>query len=80
MPTFAQTPVGENTMSSVCIVERSQELVRNRPRPITFRVIEEGTGISPRWLTDFTNGRITEPSAQRIQKLYEFLTGQPLIK
>jgi transcriptional regulator with XRE-family HTH domain len=80
MPTFAITQWGRTIMDGVDIVRHTQHLLINRPKPVTFAKIEAGAGISPRWLGDFANGRITEPSAQRIQKLYEYLTGEPLIK
>ena len=36
------------------------------------------TGISFYWLRKFSSGEFKNPSVNRVQRLYEFLKGQPL--
>jgi hypothetical protein len=66
-------------MGSVDIVTYTQYLLVNRPRYMTYKVITDHTMLHQRWLEQFAIGRIKEPSAQRIQMLYEYLTGKPLV-
>ncbi len=70
---------GMPTMASICIVEQTRYLLINRPRPITLEAISAGTGIPVNWLSAFSRYRLDDPGAKRIQVLFEYLSGQPLI-
>lgn len=41
--------------------------------------IYKATGLSPFWLSGISTGKVNDPSVNRIQKLYEFLSGTNLI-
>lgn len=41
-------------------------------------VVYSETGISFYWLRKFAVGEFKNPSVNRVQRLYEFLKGQPL--
>lgn len=60
------------------LVRRTVDLLRNRPRTLTTRQIEKDTGISRGWLVNLmsTDG---DPSANRIVRLYEYLTKSELL-
>lgn len=60
------------------LTETTRELLINRPRTMTFYYIYEQTDIKKSWLAQFATGNIKEPSANTIQKLYEFLSGKKL--
>ena len=40
--------------------------------------IYRATGLSPNWLTGIATGKITNPSVNRVQALYEYLKGDKL--
>ena len=54
--------------------DKTLELLKNRPAFITLEKIAEETGLGSRWLSMFNNGRISKPSVNAIQTLYEYLT------
>jgi len=43
---------------------------------LTLLDIHRLTGLSYHWLTKLSAGNIHDPSVNKIQKLYEFLTGE----
>lgn len=49
------------------------ELLKNRPRVLTFVAISEATGIETGWLRVFASGAISDPSVNRIEILNAFL-------
>ncbi len=53
---------------------RTLELLRNRSVKQTFLVIEEATGLKKPWLDKFCSGQTKNPSANRMQILYDFLS------
>jgi phage portal protein BeeE len=59
--------------------ERTRALLNTRSRLLTLVEIAERTGLSVDFLSDF--GRHSRPNAsvQRVQTLYEFLSGTVLI-
>lgn len=70
-------------MASVSLTERTQELLRTRPRNVTYEVIAkalhpENVPAFTKWLTYFNTGRIQYPSVDNVQAVYEFLSGKPL--
>lgn len=44
----------------------------------SYLQIYRETGLTPNWLSLLAQGKIAEPSVNKIQKLYEYLTGRPL--
>ena len=52
------------------------ELYKNRPRTTTIPDIAKKTKLPIRWLTDFQHAK--RPSVNRVQILYEYLTGDKL--
>lgn len=40
----------------------------------------KGSDITVFWLRKFSSGEIPNPGIQRVEELYEFLTGEPVIK
>lgn len=44
----------------------------------TLAEIQAGTGIPHYWLRKFLGREIKDPSVNRVQKLYEYLTGKAL--
>jgi len=58
--------------------ERTFELLRERPRNITLQQIADESGISFGWLGDFSAGRGKHISCDKVQTLYEYLTGELL--
>ena len=45
----------------------------------TTRMIAQASGIPPYWLKKFRRAEMTNPSVNRVQYLYEFLTQKDLI-
>lgn len=58
------------------LLTRTRELLKSYPG--TYFSIYDGTGIQPTWLSALATGRIKNPSVNKVQRLYEFLRGQPL--
>lgn len=54
------------------------ELLRERPRSMTYKKIAEDTDIPEGWLKVFAGGNIDDPSVNRVETLYNYLSGQPL--
>lgn len=49
-------------------------LLQNRSNKLTLEKIAEDTGLKESWLSMFNQNRIPEPSVNKIQTLYEYLT------
>lgn len=60
------------------LYNKTLELIKTRPRNLTFAEIEKRTGIKQSWLRAFSQGKIKDPSVNLIQSLYEFLTNTKL--
>jgi hypothetical protein len=66
------------------LLRHTRELLRNRPRTITYAHIEQATGLNRNWLVEFVQGRSDHCSVVYVEKLYEYLsqrnlvTGEPL--
>lgn len=56
--------------------ERAQWLLINSEQ--TYLEIFKATDIPPHWLTLFAGGKTPDPSVNRVQKLYEYLSGHSL--
>lgn len=53
-------------------------LVQNRPVHQTLKQISADTGLQLGWLKLFAQNKISNPSCNRVEKLYEYMTGKPL--
>lgn len=49
------------------------QLLIDRPRKLTLPQVAESIDVSESWLDALIAGRISEPSVNSIQRLYEFL-------
>jgi hypothetical protein len=59
----------------------TQKLLKYRARTLTFAKIQNDLPICNRvWLSRMANGQINLTDVNRVQTLYEYLTGQPLLK
>lgn len=61
------------------------ELVRQRPVTMTYAKLAEACfeksdgNVTETWLRQFATGRSHSPDVDRVQAVYEVLTGKPLI-
>lgn len=60
------------------LVERTIQLLRNRPRPVTLQVVADDTKLHIRWLQLLLQRESLAPSADAIVVLYEYLSGKKL--
>ena len=60
------------------LYEKTLNLFKNRPVWQTHKLIENETGIGRAWLKKFSYGEIENPSVNKIQTLYEYLTDTKL--
>lgn len=58
--------------------DRTLDLVRNRPVHLTLKKISEDTGLPLGWLKMFAQAKIDDPSCNRVETLYEHLSGTTL--
>lgn len=49
-------------------------LMKNRPVWLTLKIIEEETTIPEGWLKMFAQGKISDPSVNRVETLKNYLT------
>lgn len=59
------------------LINRTRERLIEDARPLTQISIE--SQIPYHWLSSFKYARSASPGAAEVQKLYEFLTGKPLL-
>ena len=66
---------------TITLMSETRRLLRIRPRDMTLQEISEATGLTYSWLANLSASpeRCTEYTGWRLQKLYEFLSGKPLI-
>jgi hypothetical protein len=60
------------------LYNKTLELIQNRSVKLKLVQIAKDTGLSESWLQAFSYGDIPDPSVNKIQKLYEYLTKNPL--
>lgn len=73
-------------MACVSLLDRTLDLVANRPRRFTYRLLaielnETGHAcdhFTEAWLKWFATGKIANPDVRRVQVIYEFLSGTKL--
>lgn len=54
------------------------QLLRNRPPDLSYRKISKEAKLPLRWLEQFAQDKIRNPSVNRIEALYEYLSGTEL--
>lgn len=54
------------------------ELLKKRPADITYADIERETGLKEAWIKSLVCGSVNDPSASRLETLYEFLSKKSL--
>lgn len=64
--------------SPMSLMLETLKLLKERGPEQTLPNIASETGIPFYWLRKFHYGEIKDPGVNRIQKLYEFLSGRPL--
>lgn len=70
-------PMSNDTEAGNSLLAHTRELLRKTQRP--YLDIYSDTGLSPNWLSQMLHGRIKEPSVNKVQKLYEYLSGKSLL-
>ena len=63
-------------MSRLCT--KTVELLQRRPRTVTYKSIEEATGLKSEWLAGFANREFDDPGVKKVERLYEHLSGKRL--
>ena len=69
-------------MSSI-FLERTRELLKNRPKHITLKLIAEETNLGKPWLDsllykkDVDEDQLFDPGVRKIETLYNYLADQP---
>ena len=57
---------------------KTLDLLRNRPKPLTLRKIAQDTGLPEGWLLSILSKPNLNPAVNRVEVLYEYLSGQTL--
>lgn len=58
--------------------DKTLDLLKDRPRAKTLKVVSTDTGIGLPWLNLFLQNKIQNPSVNTVQSLYEYLTQEKL--
>lgn len=61
------------------LMAATRQLLKDRSEETTFLRIYKDLGIPPGWTQKFIAGGIPNPSVNRVQALYEHLSGKKLI-
>lgn len=64
------------------LMEHTRKLLRESPQSIPevyHGMSMQGSEVSYYWLRKFSAGNVSDPSVNKVQELYEYLTGKPLI-
>jgi hypothetical protein len=60
--------------------ERTQALVRDRPRTVTIADLAEATGLKPRWIQAFVSDQHGSFCVDKVETLYVYLAGRELFQ
>ena len=69
----------QNRQTESELLTKTKELVENRPRTVTYAVINEETGLPIQFLQDLMANRLKDPGVRRIEILYKYFTKQKSI-
>lgn len=61
------------------LMSKTRQLLKDRGTDVTFLIIYDKLGIPPGWTQKFLAGSIPNPSCNRVQALYEYLSGKKLV-
>ena len=64
----------QTATASTSLLEQTLQLVRNRPRSMTYDHIAAETGLKKTWLEAFAAGRIPDPGVRKVEALHAFLS------
>lgn len=68
---------GLNPDSPATLYVVTQELLKQNKEG-SYLDIYKSTGVPPNWLSKFATGKIRNPSVNRVQRLYEYLSTRTL--
>lgn len=66
------------TMASSKLLDKTLDLVRNRPRDMSYDDLAAASKVNPHWLKKLASGKIEHPSVCHVEAVYVALTGKPL--
>lgn len=61
------------------LTNATAELLRNRPVSLTLKQLAIDCNVSADWLSLLLNGHVPNAAADKVQRVYERLTGRPLL-
>lgn len=67
----------QNTTPSAPLLARTQQLVKDAPRHVTYTMMAAATGVSVAWISRFADDKIPDPGVRRVQALHDYLAGKP---
>lgn len=59
------------------LFQKARQLLIAR-QGISYLAVYVDTGLDPSWLSQFASGKLKDPGVNKVQKLYEYLTGKRL--
>ena len=65
-------------MPTSLLATRTRELIVNRPINITYKLIEQETGVPVRWVERFVAGDQARADVYYVEAIFTFLSGGPL--
>ena len=65
-------------MSDSLLLTATTTLLKNRPHHVTYSDLEKLSGVPEAWIKAFGQGRMSNPSVVRVEKLYNALAPTPL--
>lgn len=73
-----RNPLTNNNKFPSLLQDRVLELLAALPRHVTNKQVAEATGLTQAWLSDFTNRKIINAPAGKLEALYNYLSSEPL--
>lgn len=70
--------MGKKNVPRSRLLDRTVDLLRNRPRTLTLQMVSADTGLHTRWLHILLNREGLSPSVDAVVVLYEYLTKSKL--
>lgn len=56
------------------LIDETKRLIASAPRNLTLRQIAAASKVKADWLSQFNRGVIPEPSAVKVQRVYDYLS------
>jgi hypothetical protein len=76
--TLATMGQNVNEANPCSLLKRTRDMLRDRPRHVTLRKISDDTGLSYPFLAHMSVNAMDDPGVNKIQTLYEYLSGRKL--